>query len=105
MVKDLRPVGPRTGEQRDAEETMTAVYETALKIAILFRSNTVSYSWLQKKPLSSILMSESEIIGSTNPGRPAEVCRPGKIIFGGAVKNQNSEEDRVILTKSELMVF
>ena len=104
-VKDLRAVGPqKISEQRDAEETMTAIYDTALSIAILFRSNTVSYSWLQRKPLSSMLMSESEIIGSTDPGRPAELCKPGRIIFGGAVKNQNSEEDRVILTKSELMV-
>lgn len=89
---------------REAKETMTAIYDTALNIAIIFRSNTVSYSWLQRKPLSSVLMSESEIIGSTDPGRPAELCKPARIIFGGAVKNQNSEEDRVILTKSELMV-
>ncbi len=108
MVQDLRPVGPqKIFEQKDAEETMTAIYDTALDIAILFRSNTVSYSWLQRKPPSSILISESEIIGSigsTDPGRPAELCKPCRIVFGAAVKNQHTEEDRVVLTKSEIMV-
>ena len=104
MVTDLRPVGPPKSEQRDAEESMKAIYEIALDIAMLFRSNTVSYSWLQRKPLSSVLMAESEIVGSTNPGRSAELYKPGRIIFGGIVKNQDSEEDRVVLTKSELMV-
>ena len=105
MVKDLRAIGPqKISEERDAEETMTAIYDTALDIAIIFRSNTVSYSWLQRKSPSSILTSESEIIGSTDPGRPAELCKPGRIIFGGAIKNQNFEEDRVVLTKTELMM-
>lgn len=106
LVRELRPVGPQKGsELRDAEETMAAICNTALNIAILFRSNTVSYSWLQRKSLSSILMPESEIIGSITPNRPAELCKPWKMVFGGAVKNQESEEDRVVLTKSELLVF
>ena len=104
-IRHLRPVGPQSvGEQKDAEKAMAAIYNTALNIAMMFRSNTVSYSWLQKKSASSIQKAESEIIGSTNPGQPADKCRPWRIVFGGVVKNQNSEEDRVVLTKSELLV-
>ena len=105
-IRDLRPVGPQgVGEQKDAEKAMAAIYSAALYIAILFRSNTVSYSWLQKKSASSIPKAESEIVGSTNPGHPADKCRPWRIVFGGVVKNQDSEEDRVVLTKSELLVI
>ena len=102
----LRPVGPQpVSEQKEAEKAMAAIYNTALNIAILFRSNTVSYSWLQKKSASSIQREESEIIGSISPGHPADTRRPWRVIFGGVVKNQDSEEDRVVLTKSELLVI
>ena len=101
-IRGLRPVGPQS--EKDAEKAMAAIYKIALDIAILFRSNTVSYSWLQGKSPSSIQRAEREIIGSTNPGQPADKCRPWRIVFGGVVKNQNSEEDRVVLTKSELLV-
>lgn len=104
-IRGLRPVAPLiAGEQKDAEKAMVAIYNTALTIAILFRGNTVSYSWLQNKSPSSIQKAEIEIIGSTDPGRPAEQCKPWRIVFGGVVKSQNSEEDRVVLTKSELLV-
>ena len=104
-VKGLRPVGPPGGgDLKDAEEAMTAIFNTALDIAILFRSNTVSYSWLQKKSASKLQPAEIEIIGSTDPRHPAEQCKPWIIVFGGVVKNQHSEEDRVVLTKSEVLV-
>ena len=104
-VRDLRPVGPPGGsEQKDAEEAMGAIYKKALSIAIIFRSNTVSYSWLQTKLSSKIPKAEIEIIGSTDPVRPAEQCKPWRIIFGGVVKNRKSEEERVVLTKSEVLV-
>ena len=83
---------------------MAAIYNTALNIAILFRSNTVSYTWLQKQSPSKIPKAEFEIIGSADPNRPAEQCQPWRIVFGGVVKNQESEEERVVLTKSELLV-
>lgn len=103
-VRGLQPVGPPGGDdEKDAEEAMAAIYKRALNIAILFRSNTVSYSWLQKKPPSQFQPAEIEMIGSTDPRRPPEQCKPWRIIFGGVVKNQNSEEDRVVLTKSELL--
>ena len=105
LVHCLRPVSSHSGvEYSEAKETMAAIYNTALKIAILFRSNTVSYSWLQRKSASSIPKAEREVIGSTDPSRPEEQCKPWMIVFGGIVKNQNSEEDKVVLTKSELMV-
>ena len=104
-VQDLRPVGPRKGsEESAAEDLMAAIYETALNIAILFRSNKVSYFWLQNKPASSIDKSEREIIGSTDLSRPAELWKPWRIVFGGVVKNPDSGEDRVGLTKSELLM-
>ena len=104
MVRDLRPIGPpSTGEIKDAEKAMAAIYYTAHDIAILFRRNTVSYSWLQRKSPLSIQKAESEIIGSTDPSHP-DKCRPWRIVFGGVVKNQDSEEDRVVLTKTELLV-
>ena len=83
---------------------MAEIYHTAHNIAMLFRSNTVSYSWLQKKSPLSILKAESEIIGSTNLSLPPDKCRPWRIVFGGVIKNQDSEEDRVVLTKTELLV-
>ena len=105
MIRDLRPIDPqKLIEERDAGLTLTRICEKALNIAMLFRSNTVSYCWLQKKSPSSIIGSESEVIGSNASNRPAEHCRPWKIVFGGAVKNQDSQEDRVVLTKSELLV-
>ena len=104
-VRGLEPVGPPGGgEQKEADEAMAAIYKKALDIAILFRSNTVSYSWLQKKSASKLQPAEVEIIGSTDPHHPAEQCKPWIIVFGGVVKNQHSEEDRVVLTKSEVLV-
>ena len=106
LVQQLRPIGPSatSEEHADARDTMEAICDKALNIALLFRSNTVSYSWLQKRSISKIPPAEREIIGSTDPNRPAELCKPWKIVFGGAVKNQDSEEDKVVLTKSELLV-
>lgn len=104
-VRDLRTVGPPDrGEQKEAEKAMAAIYNTAFNIAILFRRNTASYSWLHKKSPSSIPQAEVEVIGSTHPGRPAEQWKPWRIVFGGVVKNEDSEEDRLVLTKSELLV-
>ena len=105
IVRDLRPIGPTgVGEQKEAEKAMAAIYNTAFDIAILFRKNTVSYSWLQKESPSSIPQAEVEIIGATHPVRPAEQWEPWRIVFGGVVKSQDPEEDRVVLTKSELLV-
>ena len=105
IVRVLRPVGPPgLGEQKEAEKAMAAIYSAAFDIAILFRKNTVPYSWLQKKSPSSIPQAEVEIIGSTHPSLPTEQCRPWRIVFGGVVKSQDSEEDRVVLNKSELLV-
>ena len=110
-LQNLHPIGPPSNdEQKDAEEALTAIYDRALKIAILFRSSkTVSYSWLQKEESLSRVerTEESDIIGiAADPGRViAEQCTSWRIVFGGVVKNENSEGgDRVVLRKSELVV-
>ena len=113
-IQNLQPIGPPSNdEQRDAEEALTAIYNDALKIAILFRSNssssnTVSYSWLQKKESLSRVerAEESDIIGIADPGRiTAEQCTSWRIVFGGVVKNENEGGgDRVVLRKSEVVI-
>ena len=99
----LRPI--ITSSRADAHNAMVALFHSASKIAMLLRSTTVSYSWLQKKPRATILIAESEIIGSINPNYPAGQAKLWKMVFGGVVKNNDSEEeDNVVLSKSEILV-
>ena len=105
IVKFLSPAGPVKGDQlMDAEKSMTAICDVAVKAAVLFRSSTVSYIWLQRQSTINIPPSEREIIGSASPGRRAEDCSPWIIVFGGVVKNEESQEDKLVLRKSELLV-
>ena len=83
---------------------MEPIVDSAISIALLFRSTQVPYAWLQKEQASSILASEREIIGSTAPNRPPEECKPMKVIFGGVIKNPESDEEKTLLVKTEMLV-
>ena len=105
LVLFLQPVGLQNSTgKKEAEDAMLGICDTAFDIAIMFRINSVPHTWLQRISITSLEQTDYEVIGSSNPNHSAEQCRPRKIIFGGAVKYAESEEDRIVLTKSEVLV-
>ena len=102
-LRDLGPIGPPNfSEEKEAERAMTSIYHTAFDLAILFRSNKVSYSWLQNKSPSSISIAEAGIAGVTQLDCPG-LWKPWRVIFGELVKSGDSEGDRFVLAKPEVL--
>ena len=82
---------------------MEAICKTVLNIALISRSNSVSYTWVQKRSVSSIAEPEYDVIGAIAPKRYPHQGKPWRVIFGGVIKGQGSD-DHISLTKLDVLV-